>query len=334
MIKIFKKKKKSEEAVASETGVTGRVLEEESIGIFKKLKDGLSNTSSKISDGITDIFTKRKLDSEALEQLEELLISSDLGPVTSMKIVEAISKDRFDKEVTDIEIKEALATEVEAILSPTEKQFEIDESKKPFVVLMVGVNGTGKTTSIGKMAYQLKAENKKVMFAAGDTFRAAAVAQLGVWAERLGMSVVSKAEGSDPAALVYEAIDKAIEENIDVLFIDTAGRLQNKEHLMEELKKVDRVIKKKLADAPHETIISLDATVGQNAHSQVELFSKAVDLTGMIVTKLDGTAKGGVIVSLAEKFKYPIYAVGVGEKVEDLRNFRSKDFSRILVGLE
>lgn len=319
MFQIWKKKEK--EAEASDKG------------IFKKLKEGLSQTSSKISGGISDIFTKRKLDAESLEQLEELLISADLGPVTAAKLVKIIAQNRFDKEISDVEIKQALADEVEKILTPVQKTFDANTAK-PFVVLMVGVNGAGKTTAIAKMAHQFKSEGKKVMLAAGDTFRAAAVDQLQVWADRLGCHLHFKEEGSDAAALVYEAIDKAIADNTEILLIDTAGRLQNKEGLMAELEKIYKVIKKKLPDAPHQTILVLDATVGQNAHSQIELFKKAVEVSGIIVTKLDGTAKGGVIISLAERFALPVYAIGIGEKLEDLRDFNAKDYARTLMGIE
>lgn len=307
--------------------------EKEEVGVFKKLKDGLSRTSSKISGGISDILTKRKLDSESLEQLEELLISADLGPSTAAKLVDLISRNRFDKEVTDIEVKQYLAEEIEKILIFVEKPLEIGD-EKPFIILMAGVNGAGKTTAIAKMASRFKDEGKKVMLAAGDTFRAAAVEQLKVWGERLGCEVYSKEEGSDAAALVFEAIDKAISNSVDVLLIDTAGRLQNKDGLMAELEKINRVIKKKIPEAPHKTLLVLDATVGQNAHSQVELFKKAVDVSGIIVTKLDGTAKGGVIISLAEKFGLPVYAIGIGEQLEDLRGFNAKDYSRTLMGIE
>ncbi len=302
-------------------------------GVFKKLSDGLSKSSSKISGGISDILTKKKLDTETLEQLEELLIVSDLGPTAASSLIAKISKDRFEKEITEDEVKNALANEIEAILKPVEKQL-VYEGDKPCVVLMVGVNGAGKTTAIGKMAHQLSSQGKKVMLAAGDTFRAAAVNQLKIWAERVDCEFFAKEEGADAAALAYEAIDKAIAEDVDVLFIDTAGRLQNKQGLMAELEKVYRVIGKKLPDAPHETIVILDATVGQNAHSQVELFGKTVNITGLVVTKLDGTAKGGVIISLAEKFKLPIYEIGIGEGISDLRPFIARNYARSLVGLE
>ena len=302
-------------------------------GFFKKLSEGLSQSSNKISSGITDIFTKKKLDVETLAQLEELLISSDLGPATAAKLAAAVAKNRFGKEVSSEEIKEALAAEVEAILVPVQKPLST-EVAKPFVILIVGVNGTGKTTTIGKWAHQFKDSGKSVMLAAGDTFRAAAVEQLKVWGTRIDCPVITKDEGADAAALAYEAVDRAVAENVDVLMIDTAGRLQNKTDLMAELEKIVRVIKKKIPDAPHATILVLDATVGQNAHSQAELFKQIVNITGLIVTKLDGTAKGGVLVSLAERFVLPVHAIGIGEGIEDLRPFRARDFARSLTGLQ
>jgi len=306
---------------------------EEEKGFFKKLSEGLSKSSGKISTGITDIFTKKKLDAETLGQLEELLITADLGPVTAAKLAAAVAKNRFDKETSPEEIKEALATEIENILKPVEKPL-ITDTAKPFVILMVGVNGTGKTTTIGKWAHQFKDSGKKVMLAAGDTFRAAAVEQLKVWGERVDCPVISKDEGADAAALAYEAVDRAIAENVDILMIDTAGRLQNKTDLMAELEKIVRVIKKKIPDAPHATILVLDATVGQNAHSQAELFKQIINITGIVVTKLDGTAKGGVLVSLAERFVLPVHAIGIGEGIEDLRPFAARDFARSLTGLQ
>lgn len=300
-------------------------------GWFEKLKTGLSQSSSKISSGITDIFTRRKLDRETLAELEELLITADLGPATAAKLVEEISKDRFDKEVAPEEIKQALADEIAKILAPAEKPLDID--KKPFIILMAGVNGTGKTTTIGKLGHHFKNEGKKVMLAAGDTFRAAAVNQLKVWGERIGCAVVAKEEGADAAALAFEAIDRAQAEGADILFIDTAGRLQNKANLMEELSKIIRVIQKKIPDAPHATLLVLDATVGQNAHSQVELFKKMIPITGLIVTKLDGTAKGGVVVSLVERFGLPVHAIGIGEGIDDLRPFAAADYARAIVGI-
>jgi len=306
---------------------------QEEKGLFKKLSEGLSRSSNKISTGISDIFTKKKLDDETLLELEELLIAADLGPATAEKLCEEISKSRFGKEVSTDEIKVALAGEIEKILSPVEKPLDA-ESAKPFVILMVGVNGTGKTTTIGKWAHQLKNSGKKVMLAAGDTFRAAAVDQLKVWGTRVDCPVITKEEGADAAALAFEAVDRALAENIDILMIDTAGRLQNKAHLMAELEKIVRIIKKKIPEAPHATLLVLDATVGQNAHSQIELFKQIINITGLIVTKLDGTAKGGVLVSLAERFGLPVHAIGIGEGIDDLRPFVARDYAHSLVGLQ
>lgn len=303
------------------------------LGFFKKLSQGLSQSSSKISTGISDIFTKRKLDDEAIEQLEELLLTADLGPATAAKLAAAVGKSRFGKEVTPEEIKEALAVEIEKILAPCETALDTTAAK-PFVIMMVGVNGTGKTTTIGKWASRLKKEGKSIMLAAGDTFRAAAVEQLRVWGGRLHAPVITKEEGADAAALAFEAVDRAITEQVDVLFLDTAGRLQNRSDLMAELEKINRVIKKKLPEAPQATVLVLDATVGQNAHSQVELFKNIINITGIVVTKLDGTAKGGVLVSLAERFALPVYAIGIGEGIEDLRVFKARDFARSLTGLQ
>ena len=302
-------------------------------GWFARLKFGLSLSSNKISDGITGIFTKRKLDQDALDELEELLITADLGPATAARLTAAIAKNRFDKEISGEEIRLALADEIQKILTPVEKPlFTVDA--KPFVILMVGVNGTGKTTTIGKLGQQFTREGRKVMLAAGDTFRAAAVAQLKVWGARIGCPVIAKDEGADAAALAYEALDRAEAEGADILMIDTAGRLQNKANLMEELSKIVRVIRKKNAAAPHAILLVLDATVGQNAHSQLELFKEIVDITGLIVTKLDGTAKGGVLVSLAERFQMPVHAIGIGEGIDDLRPFAAADYARAIVGLD
>ena len=302
-------------------------------GWFKRLKSGLSKSSNKITEGLSSIITKRKLDEETLQELEELLITADLGPATAAKLTAAIAKNRFGKEVTAEEIRAALAEEIEKILQPVEKPlFTSDE--KPFVILMIGVNGTGKTTTIGKLGQQFTREGRKVMLAAGDTFRAAAVGQLKVWGDRIGCPVVTKEEGADSAALAFEAVDEATAAGADILMIDTAGRLQNKSNLMEELSKIVRVIGKKNEAAPHATLLVLDATVGQNAHSQVELFSQMIDITGLIVTKLDGTAKGGVLVSLAERFGLPVHAIGIGEGIDDLRPFSAADYAKAIVGLD
>ena len=302
-------------------------------GWFTRLKEQLSQSSEKITKGVTQIFTTRKLDAETLEELEELLISADLGPATAAKLVAGISKERFGKEVSPEEIRKALGEEIEKILAPAEKQL-FDKYAKPYVILVCGVNGTGKTTTIGKLGAQFKNEGRKVMMVAGDTFRAAAVEQLKVWADRIKCPVVAAGEGSDAAALVFEAMDRAVGEDIDVLMIDTAGRLQNKTNLMEELAKIMRIIQKKNPDAPHATLLVLDATVGQNAHSQLEQFKQMVNITGLIVTKLDGTAKGGVLVSLVERFGLPVHAIGIGEGMDDLRPFVAEDYAAGLTGLD
>ena len=301
---------------------------------FARLKDGLKRSSSKLTTGIADIFTKRRLDDDALEEFEDLLITSDLGVTTAAKLGAELSRTRFDKEVDPAEIQEFIATEVAKILEPVAKPLVIDATKKPHVILVVGVNGSGKTTTIGKLAKTYRDQGLKVMMAAGDTFRAAAVEQLKVWGERTGCPVIARDTGADAAGLAFDAIDQAQREGYDLLLIDTAGRLQNKAHLMDELKKIVRVIQKRDQAAPHDTLLVLDATTGQNAHSQVEVFSEATSVTGLIVTKLDGTAKGGVVVALAEKFGKPVHAIGVGESAEDLRPFDAKSFARSLAGLE
>ena len=301
---------------------------------LSRLRSGLSRSTSKLTEGVTSLFTKRKLDEAALEELEELLITADLGPETAARLVADFGKTRFGKDVTDTEVREALAAQIETILAPYAKPLAYDPTHKPFVVLMVGVNGTGKTTTIGKLAKDYVGEGKKVMLAAGDTFRAAAIGQLQVWGDRTGVPVVTGPENGDAAALAYQALERAQKENSDVLLIDTAGRLHNKAHLMEELSKIVRVIKKLDETAPHATLLVLDATTGQNAHAQVEVFQKLTHVTGLIVTKLDGSAKGGVIVALADRFKLPIHAIGVGEGADDLQPFEAKDFARSLMGLD
>ncbi|BAI71521.1 signal recognition particle receptor [Azospirillum sp. B510] len=302
-------------------------------GWFAKLKEGLSKSSSKLTDGITSIFTKRKLDDDALEELEELLITADLGPATAAKVTAELARTRFGKEVSPDEVKATLAAEVSKIVSPVARPLVLDPALKPHVVLVVGVNGTGKTTTIGKLARQFKAEGRSVMLAAGDTFRAAAVSQLKIWGERTGCPVVARDTGADAAGLAYDALERARAEGVDVLLIDTAGRLQNKTGLMEELRKIVRVIKKLDETAPHTTLLTLDATTGQNAHSQVEIFRDMVNVNGLILTKLDGSARGGVLVSLAEKFRIPVHAIGVGEGVYDLRPFDADAFAKSLMGL-
>jgi fused signal recognition particle receptor len=308
--------------------------EEKKVGWLGRLKAGLTKSSSKLTGGIVDLFTKRKLDDGAIEELEELLITGDMGVETAMRLTAAIAKTRFGKEVEPDEIRAALAEEIEPILEPVAKPLTIDPANRPHVVLVCGVNGSGKTTTIGKMAKQLQNDGKKVMMVAGDTFRAAAVEQLKVWGERNNCEVVARETGADAAGLVYDAIEQARRQNVDVLLVDTAGRLQNKADLMAELEKIIRVVKKIDPSAPHNTLLVLDATVGQNAHSQVEIFQKIVNVSGLILTKLDGTARGGVLVALADKFKLPVHAIGVGEGIDDMRPFEAKAFARSLMGLE
>ena len=303
-------------------------------GWLGRLKSGLSKSSSRLTQGIGDLFTKRKLDDEALEDLQDLLITADLGVKAAGRVTTRLAKSRFGQDVDPDEIKAALAEEVAAILAPVAKPLVPDFDRKPHVVLVVGVNGSGKTTTIGKMAKTFTDEGRKVMLAAGDTFRAAAVEQLKVWGTRTGCPVVASETGSDSASLAFEALKEAKDAGAELLFIDTAGRLQNKSDLMEELRKVVRVIKKQDETAPHDVLLVLDATVGQNAHSQVEVFKDMVDVTGLVLTKLDGTARGGVLVALAEKFALPVHAIGIGEQADDLRPFEAEAFARSLVGLE
>jgi fused signal recognition particle receptor len=301
-------------------------------GWFRRLASGLSRTSSKLTGGIAAILTKRKLDDEAIEALEELLIAADLGVKTAAKLAGNLRRTRFGKEVSDEEVRSALAEDVAEILTPLARPLAIDPARRPHVVLVVGVNGSGKTTTIGKLAHLYQGEGHKVMLAAGDTFRAAAVEQLKVWGQRAGVPVISRPTGSDAPALAYDAIVEARGSGADLLLIDTAGRLQNKADLMAELAKVVRVMKKIDETAPHDVLLVLDATVGQNAHSQVEIFRQIVNVTGLVITKLDGSAKGGVIVALAEKFGLPVHAVGVGEAADDLRPFSADAFARGLMG--
>ncbi|MCI5049447.1 MAG: signal recognition particle-docking protein FtsY [Rickettsiales bacterium] len=296
-----------------------------------RLTQGLSKTSSGISTGISDIFTKTKLDDEVLESLEELLIQADMGASVAMEVVEEFSEGRFDKEISEDEVKAALAELIAKRLQPVTEALDINAEAKPHVILVVGVNGNGKTTTVGKMANILQQNDYKVMMAAADTFRAAAVEQLKVWAERVGCPIVTAEPNADPASVAYRACEEAKASGADVLLIDTAGRLHNKSNLMEELKKIIRVIQKVDADAPHSIVQVLDATTGQNALSQVQAFQEIVDVTGLVVTKLDGTAKAGVVVALADKFSLPIHAIGVGEGIEDFQPFTAEDFAKGLV---
>jgi len=301
-------------------------------GFFSRLKEGLSRSTQKLSTSITAVFTKRKLDDAALDELEELLIAADLGPGAAGRVIDAFRRTRFGTDVTDEEIKTALAEEITAILAPVARPLEIDPSHAPHVVLVVGVNGTGKTTTIGKFAQFYRDQGLRPMLVAGDTFRAAAVEQLQIWGERTGTPVVYGKPESDAAGLAFTALERAKREGIDVLLIDTAGRLHNKTALMDELAKIIRVMRKLDPTAPHSTVLVLDATTGQNALNQVEVFQDLVNIDGLIVTKLDGSARGGVVVALAEEFGLPVHAVGVGEKVGDLRPFVAAEFARGLVG--
>ncbi|MCK5424323.1 MAG: signal recognition particle-docking protein FtsY [Emcibacter sp.] len=303
-------------------------------GWFSRLKDGLKRSTTALSGGISDIFVKRKLDATTIEELEDLLIMSDLGVAVSATVCDRLSKGRFDKEISPQEVQVALAEEVANILRPVAHPLEISHSNKPYIILMVGVNGSGKTTTIGKLARKFQQDGKSVMLAAGDTFRAAAIEQLQVWGQRNEVPVISGKVGADAAGLAYDAIQQARAQNTDILMIDTAGRLQNKSHLMEELSKIIRVIKKQDETAPHSTLLVLDATTGQNAVLQAKVFQEAADVSGLIMTKLDGTAKGGVLVAIAEKFDLPIHAIGVGETIDDLQSFDADDFSKMLVGLK
>ncbi|WPZ35097.1 signal recognition particle-docking protein FtsY [Thalassobaculum sp. OXR-137] len=302
-------------------------------GWFARLREGLSKSSKRLVDGIGGLFTKRKLDDATLEELEELLITADLGVETAMKLTGNLAREKFDKEVTGDEVRAAFAEDIAEILGPVAKPLD-PVGHKPFVVLMVGVNGSGKTTTIGKLAHQWTREGKSVMLAAGDTFRAAAIEQLKVWGERAKVPVIEKPHGSEAAALAFDALAAAKAAGTDVLMIDTAGRLQNKTLLMDELAKVVRVIKKQDPTAPHATVLVLDGTVGQNAHAQVKAFKEMVDITGLVVTKLDGSARGGVVVALAQSVGLPVHAVGVGEGADDLRPFEARAFANSLMGIE
>ncbi len=334
------------------------------MSFFKKLKDRMFRSSDKIGEGLDALVTeappeaetvtepaaepkpgligrllgregepRRLVDDAMLESLEEVLITADMGVDTAARVTANIAEGRFGRRISTAELRGALADEVARIMTPVARPLPL-YAKKPQVVLVVGVNGSGKTTTIGKLASQFKAAGKKVVIAAGDTFRAAAVEQLQVWGNRAGVPVLTAPEGSDPASLAFDALTRAQDEGADLLMIDTAGRLQNRQDLMEELAKIVRVIRKKDPTAPHNTLLVLDATTGQNAVAQVDIFRKIADVTGLVMTKLDGTAKGGVLVSLADRFGLPIHAIGVGEQIDDLAPFDPEEFARALVGLE
>ena len=299
---------------------------------WKRLSGGLKRTSSSLGGAITDLVTKRKLDAETLEELENELIRADLGPDFAARIAAVLGDGRFEKAITPDEVKAVLAGEIEKVLSPVAKPLEV--TTRPFVILVAGVNGSGKTTTIGKLAARFRAEGKSVMLVAGDTFRAAAIDQLKIWGERTGASVMAREPGSDAASLAFDAITAAKAQGVDVVLVDTAGRLQNRAELMSELEKMVRVMRKVEPTAPHAVLLVLDATVGQNALSQVEIFGKIAGVTGLVMTKLDGTARGGILVAIADKFGLPVHFIGVGEGVDDLAPFTARDFARAVVGLE
>lgn len=301
---------------------------------LQKLKDGLSRSSGAIGSGIVAIFTKRKLDDETLEELENVLIQADLGVATATAITGRLADGRYGKDISEDEVKTILADEVEKVLAPVAAPLVLSGDHKPEVILVVGVNGSGKTTTIGKLAAKYRAEGRAVLLAAGDTFRAAAIDQLKVWGERTGVPVVARPVGSDAAGLAFDALTEARDQGRDVILIDTAGRLQNKTELMAELEKVVRVIRKVDPTAPHHVLLVLDATTGQNALNQVEVFGKTAGVTGLVMTKLDGTARGGILVAIAQKHRIPVHFVGVGEAVDDLEPFAARDFARAIAGME
>ena len=302
------------------------------LGFFSRLKQGLSRSTQKFSESIGAVLTRKRLDDAALDELETALVAADLGTEVAARIIASFRSSRFGREATEEEIRTALAEEIAAILEPVARPLVLDPSLRPHVVLVVGVNGTGKTTTIGKLAQQYRDDGLRPMLVAGDTFRAAAVEQLQIWGQRTGAPVVTAPANSDPAGLAFDALGRARQDGTDVLLIDTAGRLHNKTALMEELRKVIRVIRKLDDSAPHSVLLVLDATTGQNAIAQVEVFREMVDVSGLIVTKLDGSARGGIVVALAEAFGIPVHAVGVGEQAGDLRPFDALDFARGLVG--
>jgi fused signal recognition particle receptor len=321
--------------VHAETAITARDMNDTpKQSWWQRLSGGLKRTSASIGTAITDLVSKSKLDATTIEELEEVLIRADLGVDVSARIAAAIADGRYDKQVSDTEVKAILAAEVEKVLSPVAKPLVIDASAKPFVILVVGVNGSGKTTTIGKLAARFRPEGRKVMLAAGDTFRAAAIDQLKIWGQRTGAQVIAREQGADAASLAFEALTAARSAAADVLIVDTAGRLQNKTELMSELEKIVRVMKKVEPAAPHAVLLVLDATVGQNALSQATEFTRIAGVTGLVMTKLDGTARGGILVALAAKHKLPVHFIGVGEGVEDLSDFAAKDFANAIAGIE
>src|SRR5258708_1969338 len=301
---------------------------------WRRLSGGLKRTSNSLGTAVADLVTKRKLDRAMLEDIEDVLLRADLGTEEASRISAAVGHGRYDKSISADDVKSVVATEVEKVLAPVAKPLAVDETKKPFVILVVGVNGSGKTTTIGKLAAKLSAEGRKVMLAAGDTFRAAAIEQLKIWGERTRSPVIAGAQGSDSASLAFNALTAAKEQKFDVLLIDTAGRLPNKAELMNELEKVVHVIKRVDASDPHAVLLVLDATVGQNALSQVEAFHRTAGVTGFVMTKLDGTARGGILVALAEKHKLPVHFIRVREGIDDLQALTAREFARAIAGID
>ena len=301
---------------------------------WQRLTGGLKRTSSALGGAISDLVSKRKLDAETIADIKDVLIRADLGLDTADRIGDALAEGRHDKAISPAEVSAVVAAEVEKVLAPVAQPLAIDTAHKPFVILVAGVNGSGKTTTIGKLAAKFRAEGRNVMLAAGDTFRAAAIEQLRIWGQRSGAEVIAREAGADAAGLVFDAVRAANERGVDVLLVDTAGRLQNRAELMDELHKVVRVMKKIDASAPHAVLLVLDATVGHNALSQVEIFTKVVGVTGLVMTKLDGTARGGILVAIAAKFKVPVHFIGVGESVDDLAPFSAHDFARAIAGID
>jgi fused signal recognition particle receptor len=299
---------------------------------FDRLAGGLKRSSDQLSQGIASIFTQRRLDEAMLDELEDTLIQADFGIDMAERVTEKLRAERFDRDVTAGEVREVLKAEIARVLEPVARPLEIEGNLKPFVILMVGVNGTGKTTTIGKLSALYGAQGKKVMLAAGDTFRAAAIEQLQVWGERTGAAVITRPAGSDASGLAFDAVTEARAEGADLLLIDTAGRLQNRDELMGELEKIIRVIKKVDETAPHATLLTLDATTGQNALNQVEIFGKRAGITGLVMTKLDGTARGGILCAIAQRFGLPVHFIGVGEGVDNIEAFRAEDFAAAIAG--
>src|SRR3981189_3718021 len=301
---------------------------------WRRLSGGMKRTSGALGTAVADLVTKSKLDRAMLDDIEDVLLRADLGTEVAVRIADAVGPGRYDKAISTDDVKAVVASEVEKVLSPVAKPLAIDAAQKPFVILVVGVNGSGKTPTSGRLSAKLSAEGRKVMLAAGDTFRAAAIEQLKIWGERTKSPVIAGAQGSDSASLAFNALSAAREGNLDVLMVDTAGRLQNKAELYNETETGVRVIKKVDASAPHAVLLVLDATVGQNALSQVEAFHRTAGVTGLVMTKLDGTARGGILVALAEKHKLPVHFIGVGEGVDDLAPFTALDFAKAIAGIE